>query len=101
MQAPINHWTPSIAPSDITIYRGDVFPEFNGDLLVSSLVGQGVFRVDLEGGVVVGEQRLFHELGKRIRDVDVGEEGELYLLTDHNPGQLLRIDAANTVPAAQ
>lgn len=101
VQAPINHWTPSIAPSDITIYRGDVFPEFNGDLLVSSLVGQGVFRVDLEGGVVVGEQRLFHELGKRIRDVDVGEEGELYLLTDHNPGQLLRIDAANTVPAAQ
>ncbi len=65
-------------------------------VLVSSLAGQGVFRLNLEAGRMVSEQRLFHELGKRIRDVDVGEEGELYLLTDHNPGQLLRIDAVNT-----
>lgn len=96
VEAPVNHWTPSIAPSDITIYRGDAFPAFRGDLLVSSLVGKGVFRVDLEDGQVVGEQRLFHELDKRIRDVNVGEAGELYLLTDHNPGQLLRIDAVTT-----
>lgn len=95
VQAPINYWTPSIAPSGITIYRGDAFPEFNGDLLVSSLGGHGVFRLDLEDGELVDEQRLFHELEKRIRDVTVGEEGELYLLTDHNPGQLLRIDAVN------
>lgn len=95
VQVPIRHWTPSIAPSGITIYRGDAFPEFNGDLLVSSLAGKGVFRLDLEDGQLVDEQRLFHELGKRIRDVIVGQEGELYLLTDHNPGQLLRIDAAN------
>ncbi len=94
VQAPINHWTPSIAPSGITLYRGEAFPEFNGDLLVSSLAGQGVFHLDLDNGRVVAEQRLFHELGKRIRDVYVGEEGELYLLTDHDPGQLLRVDAA-------
>lgn len=101
VKAPVTHWTPSIAPSDLTIYRGDAFPEFNGDLLVSSLVGMGVFRVDLEDGRVVAEQRLFHELGKRIRDVNVGEAGELYLLTDHNPGQLLRIDAVSTDPIAE
>ncbi len=95
VQAPIQHWTPSIAPSGITIYRGDAFPEFTGDLLVSSLGGQGVFRLNLEDGQLIDEQRLFHELGKRIRDVTVGKEGELYLLTDHNPGQLLRIDAVN------
>lgn len=96
VQAPINHWTPSIAPSGITLYRGDAFPDFNGDLLVSGLAGQGVFRLDLEDGRMVADQRLFHELGKRIRDVVVGDEGELYLLTDHNPGQLLRIDAVST-----
>lgn len=95
VQAPIQFWTPSIAPSGITIYRGEAFPEFNGDLLVSSLGGKGVFRLDLEGGQLVDEQRLFHELDKRIRDVTVGQQGELYLLTDHNPGQLLRIDAMN------
>ncbi|MEX2468609.1 MAG: PQQ-dependent sugar dehydrogenase [Pseudohongiellaceae bacterium] len=93
VRGPVNHWTPSIAPSGITIYRGAMFPEFNGDLLVSSLAGQGVFRLDFEDGRMIAEQRLFHELEKRIRDVEVGEEGELYLLTDHNPGQLLRIEA--------
>ena len=93
---PIKHWTPSIAPSGITIYRGDAFPEFNGDLMVSGLGGRGVFRLDLEDGELVADQRLFHELDKRIRDVIVGEEGELYLLTDHAPGQLLRIDPLDT-----
>lgn len=95
VRGPINHWTPSIAPSGITIYRGDAFPEFDGDLLVSGLAGRGVFRLDLEDGELVSDQRLFHELDKRIRDVIVGEEGELYLLTDHAPGEILRIDPAN------
>lgn len=100
-QSPINHWTPSIAPSGITLYRGEAFPQFNGDLLVSGLVGRGVYRVDLDNGLVVAEQRLFHELDKRIRDVIVGADGELYLLTDHSPGQLLRIDPADTGSAAR
>lgn len=93
VRAPINHWTPSIAPSGITVYRGDAFSEFDGDLLVSGLAGRGVFRLDIEDGKMVGDQRLFRELDKRIRDVIVGDEGELYLLTDHSPGELLRIDA--------
>ncbi|MDO8863460.1 PQQ-dependent sugar dehydrogenase [Haliea sp. E1-2-M8] len=100
VQTPVNHWTPSIAPSGILIYRGDAFPEFNGDLLVSSLAGKGVFRLDLEDGRMVNETRLFHELGKRIRDIDIGDDGELYLLTDHTPGQLLRIEAANADQAS-
>lgn len=94
VRGPINHWTPSIAPSGITIYEGDAFPEFEGDLLVSGLAGRGVFRLDLEDGELVSDQRLFHELGKRIRDVIVGDDGELYLLTDHAPGEVLRIDPA-------
>jgi glucose/arabinose dehydrogenase len=96
VRAPINHWTPSIAPSGIAVYRGEAFPEFDGDLLVSGLAGRGVFRLDMEDGRMVGDQRLFHELNKRIRDVIVGDEGELYLLTDHAPGELLRIDPENS-----
>ncbi|SFR47529.1 Glucose/arabinose dehydrogenase, beta-propeller fold [Marinobacter daqiaonensis] len=99
MRGPLNHWTPSIAPSGITVYRGDGFPEFNGDLLVSGLAGRGVFRLKLEDGDLVSDQRLFHELDKRIRDVVVGEEGELYLLTDGKSGEVIRIDPADDVEA--
>ena len=74
------------------VYQGDAFAEFNGDLLVSGLAARGVFRLKLEDGKVVSVQRLFHELDKRIRDVIVGKEGELYLLTDHAPGEILRIE---------
>ncbi|WP_166255018.1 PQQ-dependent sugar dehydrogenase [Marinobacter salicampi] len=99
MRGPINHWTPSIAPSGITVYQGDGFPEFNGDLLVSGLAGRGVFRLNLEDGELVADQRLFHELNKRIRDVIVGEEGELYLLTDHASGEIIRIDPTDDLGA--
>ena len=92
LRGPINHWTPSIAPSGITVYQGEGFPEFNGDLLVSGLAGRGVFRLDLEEGELVADQRLFHELNKRIRDVIVGDEGELYLLTDSAQGEVIRVD---------
>lgn len=54
----------------------------------------GLCRDQFEDGKVVREQRLFHELDKRIRHIMIGPDGELYLLTDHNPGQVLRVDAA-------
>lgn len=90
-ESPVHHWTPSIAPSGITVYRGNDFPELEGDLLVSALGGMAVFRLQLEDGRVVESQRLFHDMEKRIREVKVGPDGRLYLLTDHDPGQLLRI----------
>lgn len=99
MRGPINHWTPSIAPSGITVYQGDGFPEFNGDLLVSGLAGRGVFRLNLEDGELVADQRLFHELDRRIRDVIVGDEGELYLLTDSKSGEVIRIDPTDDIGA--
>lgn len=91
VESPIYHWTPSIAPSGITMYRGDEFPQLQGNLLVSALGGMAVFRLQLEDGRVVESQRMFHELEKRIRDTRVGPDGQLYLLTDHDPGELLRI----------
>lgn len=92
---PLLHWTPSIAPSGMALYRGDAFPDWQGDLFVSALAGQQVRRLVREEGRVVEQQVLFDELGARIRDVRVGPDGYLYLLTDHADGALVRVVPAS------
>ncbi|MEM8564387.1 MAG: PQQ-dependent sugar dehydrogenase, partial [Pseudomonadota bacterium] len=72
MQQPIVYWDPSIAPSGMVWYDGDDFPEWQGDLLIGTLVDQDVRRVQLDNGVVVGQESLFDELDERIRDVRMG-----------------------------
>lgn len=91
MEQPIVHWTPSIAPAGMTLYQGDMFPEWQGNLLVSALAGREVRRVVLEGTEVVDQQRLFIELDERFRDVRTGPDGAVYLLTDKEEGQVLRV----------
>jgi glucose/arabinose dehydrogenase len=81
MAQPEYHWTPSIAPSGLSVYGGTLFPGWQGDLLVGALVDREVRRLDLEGGRIVGEEALFTELDVRIRDVRVGPGGIIYLLT--------------------
>jgi len=90
MMQPIKKWVPSIAPSGMALYQGQDFPDWQGDLFVGALVDMEVRRVDLENGQVVGEEPIFAELGERIRDVRMGADGYLYVLTDGN-GQLVRI----------
>ena len=81
MEQPLVDWTPSIAPAGMAIYWGDLFPDWRGDLFVAALVERSVRRLDLENGRVIGQELLFGELGERMRDVRVGPEGALYLLT--------------------
>ena len=88
---PITVWTPSIAPSGMTLYTGEAFPEWQGDLFVGALVDQDVKRLDLNSGKVVAQQSLFSELGERIRDVRTGPDGALYLLTDSSNGKVIRV----------
>ncbi|MFW6027293.1 MAG: PQQ-dependent sugar dehydrogenase [bacterium] len=97
-EQPLVYWTPSIAPSGMTLYRGRAFPEWDGDILVSALVMRKVQRVDMENGEVTGPEVLFEELGERIRDIRTGPDGFLYLLTDAEPteenpegGRVLRV----------
>lgn len=90
-QQPIVYWLPSIAPSGMTLYKGDLFPQWQGDLLVGALAGRHVRLVELDKGKVVGEKSLFSELGERIRDVRTGPDGALYLLIDSSDGRLLRV----------
>lgn len=90
--APLIHWTPSIGASGLAHYRGTAFPEWQGDLFVGALVERSVRRVELDAaGQVTGQEILFRELDARIRDVRVGPDGYLYLLTDDVNGQVIRV----------
>ena len=90
-EQPRLHWTPSIAPSGMTLYTGDRFPQWRGDLLVGGLVTRAVHRVELDPGDAIDRERLFGEPGERIRDVRNGPAGAVYLLTDSPEGRLLRV----------
>ena len=91
MEQPVIYWTPSIAPSGMTRYRGELFPDWHGNLLVGALADRSVHRVTLDGRQANDTETMFEELDERIRDVATGPEGAVYLLTDSADGQLLRI----------
>lgn len=89
--APVHQWTPSIAPSGMAFYFGSQFPAWTGSLLVGSLKFQYLARLEIRNTRVVHEERLLSgELG-RIRDVRVGPDGFVYLLTDAGNGRLVRL----------
>lgn len=90
---PIHHWTPSIAPSGMDFYTGDRLAQWQGDLFVGALALTHLARVQLDATEVVAEQRLLDERGWRIRAVEQGPDGALYLLTDHGNGRLVRLTA--------
>lgn len=92
MQPPLVDWTPSIAPSALVVYRGEMFPELRGDLLSTTLKSQEVRRVVLSGENIVRQERLFTELESRLRDIHIGSRGQLFLLTDGPQGQLLVVE---------
>ncbi|HKK55984.1 PQQ-dependent sugar dehydrogenase [Marinobacter sp.] len=91
MEPPLLHWTPSIAPSGMTLYNGDIFPQWQGDLLVGGLVTRQVHRIRLKNGKAEEVGALFAEIGERIRDVLTGPDGAIYLLTDSIDGRVLRV----------
>ncbi len=82
-------WTPSKAPSGLTFYTGDRYPQWKGDLFSGALQFGQIRRIKLDGDRVIGEEKL--TFGKRVRDVRQGPDGYLYVLTDENRGALLRI----------
>ncbi len=82
-------WTPSIAPSGLAFYTGDVFPKWKGNLFSGALKYRQIRRIRLDGERVIAEEKL--TIGKRVRDVRMGPDGYLYLLTDEVDGALMRI----------
>jgi aldose sugar dehydrogenase len=92
-------WTVSVAPSGLTLYNGNAFPQWKGDLFSGSLMSQDIRRVDLdEAGKIKGETAL--RIGQRVRDVRQGPDGFLYVLTDERTGRLLRFVPDATAPSA-
>jgi aldose sugar dehydrogenase len=91
LEQPIYYWDPVIAPSGMAFYTGALFTAWRGSLLVGGLAGKHVARLTLEGTRVVGEERLLADRGSRFRDVRVGPDGAVYLLTDDDNGELLKL----------
>jgi aldose sugar dehydrogenase len=81
VEEPIYFWVPSIAPSGMLFYTGDLFPEWKGNLFVGALAGQHLARLVLNGERVVAEESLLTDFKQRIRDVRQGPDGAVYLLT--------------------
>ncbi|MGB8446691.1 MAG: PQQ-dependent sugar dehydrogenase [Pseudolabrys sp.] len=88
---PIWHWTPSIAPSGIAFYTGDLIPGWKGSLLNGALKFELLSRLELKGNKILKEERLLQSMRERIRDVRQGPDGVVYLLTDNASGRILRI----------
>ena len=97
MEQPRYFWRPSIAPSGLMFYTGDMFPEWRGNLFVTSLSGQHITRLVLDGDRVIAEERLLVDRAQRIRELRQGADGALYVLTNEEgdaprgTAELLRI----------
>ena len=91
MAQPLHYWDPSIAPSGMAFYTGDLFPEWQGDLFVGALKMRKLVRLRIQDGKVTEEEDLLTDLGERIRDVRMGPDGALWLLTDSPMGKVYRM----------
>ena len=89
-EEPKAWWNPSISPGGLLIYSGDLFPQWKGDALIGALSGQGFIRVDINGDRAKKADQW--DMGARIRAVDQGPRGEVYLLEDGDGGRLLRLE---------
>ena len=93
METPVIFWTPTIGPSGMTFYTGDRFPGWKGSLFVGVMKNQRLERIAIdENGWLGPREWLLDDLKQRIRDVRQSPDGLLYVLTDYNPGALLRIE---------
>ena len=95
MEQPLHKWVPSIATAGMMFYTGDKFPQWKGNLLVTSLAGQTLARLELDGEKITHEERLLKkEVGERLRDIAQGPDGFIYVISDENNGKIYRIEPA-------
>ncbi|MFV2949460.1 PQQ-dependent sugar dehydrogenase [Pseudomonas japonica] len=92
--APHHVWEKSPAISGMAFYDGGRFKPWDHNLFIGALAAQEVIRLELQGDKIVHEERLLGQLNARVRDVRVGPDGYLYLLTDEEDGQLLKVGLA-------
>jgi glucose/arabinose dehydrogenase len=86
MEEPVYYWDPVIAPSGLAFYAGNLFPQWRGSVFVGGLAGMVLDRLTIVNDKVVAEEPLLTDLHTRIRDVRVGPDGAVYVLTDSGTG---------------
>lgn len=94
MEQPVKYWVPSIAPSGLAFYDGDRFPRWRGNLFIGSLKFSYLLRLAMDEARIADEEILLKDLIGRVRDVEAGPDGFLYVLTDESPGRLVRLEPA-------
>ncbi|HSU03151.1 MAG TPA: PQQ-dependent sugar dehydrogenase [Nocardioides sp.] len=91
--APARSWDPSISPGSLLVYGGDLFADWQGDAFLGALSGEALVRVDLDGREA-GDVEVY-DLGERVRAVEEGPDGAIWLLEDEGAGRLLRLTPAS------
>ena len=94
MEQPVYFWSPSMGVSQVAFYKGNLFPEWKNSVFVSTLRGNSLERMTLANGKVVNEEPLLTEVKMRLRDVRVGPDGAVYVLSDSGGGAV-----TNNTPA--
>ena len=88
IEEPVYYWAPSMGPSQLAFYKGNLFPEWKNSVFVVTLRGNAMERLTLSGGKVVNEEPLLTEVKMRLRDVRVGPDGAVYVLSDSGGGSI-------------
>lgn len=91
MEQPVYYWDPVIAPSGMLFYTGDKFPAWKNNIFIGGLASNALVRLEMSNGKVVKEERYLHDLKERIRDVQQGPDGYIYVITDNANGRILRV----------
>jgi glucose/arabinose dehydrogenase len=96
IEPPVHYWVPSIATSGLLFYTGTRFPQWRGSAFVGGLANKQLVRLEMDGTRVVREERLLEGVvNERVRDMEQGPDGSIYLLTDEINGRLLRVEPAD------
>lgn len=101
VEDPVLVWTPSVTPSGLTRYRGRTYRAWDGDFFVGYLSGRALERLRISERHVVMREQLLSDLDERIREVNIGPDNHLYLLTDNSNGRLLRLQPGQPTVAQQ
>jgi len=96
---PVAWYFPTIAPSGITFYNADRYPYWKGSLFVAALRGQQLRRIEVQGDAVTGQEIVFQQVG-RVRDIETGPDGLLYVLIQEPTGPGTGLDLSDPAPGA-